>query len=162
MLGKSDGGSKPDVIPKQSCAENSVSLVPDPIKSSAGTADLSENLRLHAEEITVERRRVAGDTVRVSTRVRLREEEVEVGLLHERVEVERVAIDRIVEAVPPVRQEGDVTVLSVVEEVLVLERRLLLKEEVRVRRVQVPETHRETVSLREQVIDVSRVAHTEV
>ncbi len=162
MLRRSDGGPKPDVMPKQSCAGSSVSLVPSPVEGSAGTVELSENLRLHAETITVERQRVAGDTVRVSTRTRVRDEEVEVGLLHERVEVERVAIDRIVEAVPPVRQEGDVTVVSVVEEVLVLERRLLLKEEVRVRRVQVPETHRETVSLREQVVDVSRVAHPEV
>ena len=131
-----------------------------PIPMSSPTSpvpDAAELLRLHAEELKIERQRHAGDTVRVSTRVRERHEQVEVALVHERVEIERVAIDRVVDAVPPVRQEGDVTVLSVVEEVLVLERRLVLKEEVRVRRVQVPETHRETVSLREQVVDVSRL-----
>lgn len=128
-----------------------MSVVPEP------SEDAAETLRLHAEAVTVERRRVAGDTVRVATRVRVRDEVVEAALVHERVEIERVAIDRIVDAVPPVRQEGDVTVLSVVEEVLVLERRLVLKEEVRVRRVQVPDMHRETVALREQVVEVSRV-----
>ena len=129
-----------------------MSLVPDPFDDDA------EILRLHAEAVTVERRRVAGDTVRVTTRVRVHDEVVEAALVHERVEIERVAIDRIVDAVPPVRQEGDVTVLSVVEEVLVVERRLVLKEEVRVRLVRVPDIHRETVALREQVVEVSRVA----
>ena len=152
MVRAFEGGSDPDVIPSVSCAGRRVSIVPDPFEDAAAT------LRLHAEDVTVERRRVAGDTVRVATRVRVREEQVEVGLTHERVEIERVAIDRIVAAVPPVRQEGDVTVLSVVEEILVLERRLLLKEEVRVRLVPVADTHRETVSLREQVVDVSRVS----
>ena len=119
----------------------------------AGTA---ETLILHAEALEVGTRRVIGDTVRVSTRTRVRDEVVDETLVHERVEIERVAVDRIVDAVPPVRQEGDVTVLSVVEEVLVLERRLVLKEEVRVRRVQVMDTHRETVALREQVVEVNR------
>jgi stress response protein YsnF len=37
-----------------------------------------------------------------------------------------------------------------VEEVLVIERRLLLKEEIRLRRVRTTERHHETVTLREQ------------
>ena len=124
----------------------------------AGTA---ETLILHAEALEVGTRRITGDTVRVSTRTRVRDEVVDETLVHERVEIERVAVDRIVDAVPPVRQEGDVTVLSVVEEVLVLERRLILKEEVRVRRVQVTDTDRETVALREQVVEVNRIAPDE-
>ncbi len=132
--------------------------MPTPIVEFPETAEVSETLVLHAEEAVVNVVRVAGDTVRVSTRTRVRDEAIEVPLVHERVEIERVAIDRIVDAVPPVRQEGDVTVLSVVEEVLVVERRLVLKEEVRVRRVQVTDMHRETVPLREQVVDVNRSA----
>ena len=36
---------------------------------------------------------------------------------------------------PTIREEGDTIVIPIVEEMLVIERRLLLKEEVRVRRV---------------------------
>ena len=38
-------------------------------------------------------------------------------------------IGRPVDAVPPVREEGDTTVMSVVEEIVVVEHRLILKEE---------------------------------
>lgn len=46
--------------------------------------------------------------------------------------------------------------ISVVEEVLVLERRLVLKEEIRLRRVRTTEQHRETVMLREQQAVIER------
>jgi stress response protein YsnF len=41
---------------------------------------------------------------------------------------------RIVETAPEIRTEGDVTILPVVEEVLVVEKRLVLKEELHIRR----------------------------
>jgi stress response protein YsnF len=74
-----------------------------------------------------------------------------------RVEVERVLIERPVAAVRPTREEGDTTILSVVEEIIVIERRLILKEEVHIRRVHVAERHQETVVVREQSVEISRV-----
>ena len=81
---------------------------------------------------------------------------IDEALIRERVEIERIAVDRPIDAVPPVREEGDTTVISVVEEVLVLERRLVLKEEIRLRRVRTTEQHRETVMLREQQAVIER------
>ena len=46
---------------------------------------------------------------------------------------------------------------SIVEEVLVVERRLLLKEEVHVRRVRSTERHQESVTLRHQEAVVTRL-----
>ena len=111
---------------------------------------------LHAEEVSVTRRQVAGDTVRVATVTRQHEQLVNEVLTHERVEIERVPIGRVVDQVPPVREEGDTTIMSVVEEVVVLERRLILKEEVRIKRVRMTENHRETVMLREQDAVITR------
>ena len=65
-------------------------------------------------------------------------------------------VGRVVETTPDIRQEGDVTIVPVMEEVLVLERRLVLKEEVRIRRVRTIEAHRETVRLRFQEATVTR------
>lgn len=87
------------------------------------------------------------------TRDRLIDEE----LAHERVEVERVPIGRMVTTAPPVREEGDTTIIPVVKEIVVVERRLMLTEEVRVRRVRVAVRHVETVPVREQEAVVTRV-----
>ena len=113
-------------------------------------------IELRQEMAVVSRRVVAGQTVRVQTTTATREHLVEEELVHETIEIERVPIGRVVDAAPEVRQEGDVTVLPVMEEVLVVERRLVLKEEVRIRRVRTAETHRETVLLREQAATVTR------
>ena len=84
------------------------------------------------------------------------DETVEVDLNHDHVVVERVAVGRIVEAIPPVRQEGDVTILPVVEEEVVITRRLILTEEVHMRRVRTVTRHTETMALRKQTISVTR------
>jgi hypothetical protein len=71
--------------------------------------------------------------------------------------VERVAINRPIEVIPPIRQEGNTTIVPVVHEVLVLERRLILKEELHVRCVNVTEQHQERVVLRHQEAVVTRI-----
>ncbi|MFD1693079.1 DUF2382 domain-containing protein [Azotobacter chroococcum] len=58
--------------------------------------------------------------------------------------------------IPQVRQEGDVTVIPVLEEVLVVEKRLVLKEELRVRRVVHEEPHSVPVTLRREQVTVER------
>lgn len=70
--------------------------------------------------------------VRVSTHVTEQLQRVQADLLHETIEIERVPRDEQVSAVPPVREEDGVLIYSVVEEVLVVEKRLILREEVRV------------------------------
>jgi stress response protein YsnF len=110
---------------------------------------------LHKEDVSVEKRKVERD-VRVRVHTVHHDHLIDEALMRERVEVERVPVGRPIDAVPPVREEGDTTVISVVEEVLVLERRLVLKEEIRLRRVRTTEQHRETVMLREQQAVIER------
>lgn len=114
-------------------------------------------LPLHAEEVVVSRREIAGDTVRVSTVTREKPKLIEAQLLRERVEIERVPIDQPIDSAPEVRQDGDTTIISVVEEVIVVQRRLMLKEEIRIRRVRTTEDHRETVQVREQDALITRI-----
>ena len=121
-----------------------------------GAASISASLSLLEEQISIVRRRVEGDTVRVSTVTNTTAEHVAEEILHERVEVEHIVIGRPIDTVPLVRQEGEVTIIPVVEETLVIEKRLILKEEVHVRRVRVPDVHREVVTLRKQDIVVER------
>jgi uncharacterized protein (TIGR02271 family) len=95
--------------------------------------------------------------VRLDKTVLTRSEEVEDPLMHEEVEIERVPVGRVVDGPVPVRQEGDTTIFSLLEEVLVIEKRWVLREEVhlRVRRSEHVET--QTVDLRSEEITVQRM-----
>ena len=114
------------------------------------------NVPLHEEEISVSRREIKKANVQVALVTGTREQLIDEELTQVRVEIERVAIDRVVEVAPPTRQEGDITIIPVVEEIVVVERRLVLKEEVRVRRVSTKEQHQETVVLRQQEAVITR------
>ncbi len=118
-----------------------------------GSKDQS-GVRLHEEALSVSRRAVETSTVRIATVTRSRDCLVDEELVRERVEVEHVPIGRFVESAPPVREEGDLTIVSVVEEVV--ERRLLLREEVHIRRIRTTEHLLETVSLRRQEAVITR------
>jgi len=113
-------------------------------------------LPLYAEEISVSKRVEATNRIQVSTVTHAHEELVEALLAREEAQVERVAVGRPVDAVPPVREEGDTIVIPVVEEILLAERRLMLKEEVRIRRVRQTIRSQERVILRKQEAVVTR------
>ena len=129
-----------------------------PIDADAVTPEqgvTSSTMRLHEEVATVSKR-TQRTLVRAATSTTLRDEVVGAELDRVDIVVERVAIGRVVDAVPPVRVEGDVTILPVVEEELVLVKRLVLKEEVHLRTVRTTSLHTETVSLRAQDVTVTR------
>lgn len=103
-----------------------------------------------AEEARVRKHRA--DTERVSVRTIPEEERVVLHdeVLRDDIEITRVPIDCPVECVPPIRTEGDVTIVPVVEERLVVEKRLFVVEEIHLRRrtrvepVAIPATLRKT------------------
>ena len=120
----------------------------------------TEVLRLHEETAQISKEsRVSGE-VSVSTRTLTRDELVSQDLARTHVEITTVPIGRAVDAIPAVREEGDVTIFPVMEEVLVIERRLMLKEEVHIRKVRTIERHQESVTLRYQEAVVSRHSET--
>ena len=112
-------------------------------------------LHLHAEAAAVIKR-TRQTLVRVTSTTACHDEPVAAELAQTQVIVDRVPIGRIVEAVPPVRVEGGVTIMPVVEEELVLVRRLVLKEEVHLRTVRSVLPFAETVTLRRQDVLVTR------
>jgi len=119
-------------------------------KLAQGTAPpvQEEVIPLVAERLSVGKRTVPTGRVRVRTLVDETQEWVREDLARETAEIERVPIGREVDEVPQVRQEGDVLVVPVVEEVLVVEKRLVLKEEIRIRKDRMVERAEEPVTLR--------------
>lgn len=112
---------------------------------------------LLAEEISVSKRTVSKGRVQVSRVTRQHEQLVDELLGREHVEIERRPIDKPVYTVPAVREEGDTVIIPIIEEVLMVERRLVLKEEVRIRRIREAERHQERVTLRKQEAVVTRL-----
>jgi stress response protein YsnF len=111
---------------------------------------------LHAEQIDVERVKRETGRVKISTVTHLREHLVDEALSEEHVQVTHVDVGRVIDIMPDIRVEGDTTIVPVVEEVLVVEKRLLLKQEVHITRIRTTTRHQETVVLREQEAIVTR------
>lgn len=111
-----------------------------------------------AEELNVGSRMVESGKVRITKRVTEHEEVINEPLLREEVTVERVQVERLVDKLPDVRYEGETMILPVVEEVLVVEKRLMLREEVRIsRRQSVVPPEPQPVTLRREEVQVERV-----
>ena len=116
-----------------------------------------EVIPLVQEDIVISKRQLETGRVRVRTEVQWHTEHARADLFRDHVEVERVPVGREVESVPPVREDGDTVVIPVVEEVLVVERRLVLKEEIRMRLVAVDETVEQPMTVRRQRASVERL-----
>jgi len=102
------------------------------------------------EELEVEKRSVETGGVRVRTVVHEREETVDTPVLREEVHVERVAVNRMIESPVGIRHEGDTLVVPVLEEVLVVEKRLMLKEELRITKKRLSESQPQHFTLRSE------------
>lgn len=109
-----------------------------------------------AEELTVDTVKVARSRVRVNKRVETREEVVDRPVVHEEVFVEHVPVNRIVDEPPGTREEDGVLIIPLIEEILVIEKRLLVREEIRVSRRRTTTSTKQTITLRREVADIER------
>lgn len=97
----------------------------------------------------------------ISKRVSEHEKTIDEPLLHEEVSVERVAVNQFVDTPPEIRHEGDTMIIPVVEEQLVIKKRLFLVEELHVRK-QVVESHQpQKITLLKEEVEVKRSAVSE-
>jgi stress response protein YsnF len=111
------------------------------------------------EEVQVDKRVIdTGRGVRIHKTVAEHPCHIDERLLRDEVEVSHVPVDRIVplDAAPATRYEGETLVVPILEEVLVVERRVRIKEEVRITRTRREERHAETVMLKSEQVSVER------
>jgi uncharacterized protein (TIGR02271 family) len=109
------------------------------------------------EELEVQKRLVETGKVRITKVVHERETLVDEPLFHDNVAITRVPMQRVVDGPVPVREENGTTIISIVEEVLVVEKRLMLREEIHIHKQRV-ETHQpQHITLRSEEVRVERV-----
>jgi uncharacterized protein (TIGR02271 family) len=113
------------------------------------------------EELEVQKRLVETGKVRITKEVQERETVVDEPLFHDTVAITRVPIQRVVDGPVPVREENGTTIISIVEEVLVVEKRLMLREEIHIRKQRI-ETHQpQRITLRSEAVRVERIPNTD-
>ncbi|WP_435170370.1 YsnF/AvaK domain-containing protein [Falsirhodobacter sp. 1013] len=121
-------------------------------------ADEPKNvLPLMKETATVTAEKRITGRVRVSTHTEAVETMVPVDLADVHVEVTRVPMDRRVDRAPEVVTEGDLTIVPVVEERLIVTRELYVREEIHIRRVMHRETSDVPVTIRRQTASIERL-----
>jgi uncharacterized protein (TIGR02271 family) len=108
------------------------------------------------ERVAVDKRTVERERVSLNTRVSQREEMIDIPLTEEELRVERVEVGRLVDRPEAPREIGDTLVVPVYEEVVVVEKRLLLREELHVTRVRHERHERRPFVLRREDVDVER------
>jgi uncharacterized protein (TIGR02271 family) len=110
-----------------------------------------------AETLDIQKRRVEAGGVRVRKIVHEREEIIDEPLMREEVHVKRVPINRVVEGPIPVRHVGNTMIISLLEEVLVVEKRLMLKEELHIIKDEIETYKPQRIMLRQEEAAVERV-----
>ena len=116
--------------------------------------DKRRRIALAREELVVGKQTVERARIRVRKTVRAHEQAIAQPLRADRVDVRRIRINRVLERPAKVRQEGDVLIVPVMEEVL--EKRLVLKEELHIRTTTQQRMHKERVVLRAEHAAVER------
>ena len=113
------------------------------------------------ERLSVSKRQVESGRVRVRVAVEEREETVAQQLAHDDVEIEHVPKNVRLSEMPHVRLEGTTTIVPVVEEVVVIEKALVLVEEIHIRRRTSTEQVEIPVTLRRERATVERDSRDE-
>lgn len=124
------------------------------------TMDDKTAIPLATERPVVSIRQTETGRVRVTTRTEVFADHVEAELKGMRADVVRVSINRELEPgepLPTPRTEGEVMIIPILEEVVVVEKRLVLKEELHISQQVTTETFETSVELRRQRAVVERL-----
>jgi len=108
------------------------------------------------ERVSVTKREVETGRLRIEVSVEEREDHIPVELAHDELEIVRVPVNKAVTSLPSVRLEGATTVIPVVEEIVVVEKRLVVVEEIHVRRKSLTETKQIPVTLKSEQVRIDR------
>ncbi len=132
----------------------------DPLRQAFdadGSVQQSAVMPVIEEQLQVGKKVVETGSVRINKIVREEEVTVETPVVVEKLDIERIPINQYVESAPPaVRYEGDVMIVPILEEVVVVEKRLRLVEELRITKRQEHTQVSQPVVLRKEEVTVDR------
>jgi len=126
------------------------------IESNAASDTDSVVVPIVEERLSVQKQLRETGVVEIRKTVHEHTETVNPALASQEVEIERIPINRVVEQPIPIRYEGDTMIISLLEEVFVVEKRLVLREEVHVKQLHKEVFDPQEVLLREERVEITR------
>lgn len=108
-----------------------------------------QKIQLLKEEISVGKK-IETEKFIFEKKVESTTQSIPVDLISQAVEVQRVPMDKEVQEYPATRVEGNTTIISVVKEVPVITKKLILVEEIHITKNEFSETKTITETLREE------------
>jgi uncharacterized protein (TIGR02271 family) len=109
------------------------------------------------EQAIVDKQVIEKARVRVTKNAKEEKENIDIDVAHEEVEVTKIPVNKYVDTAPEVRFEGNTTIIPVLKEVLVVEKKILLVEEVHITKHTVNNRKQETISLLKEEVTVERI-----
>jgi uncharacterized protein (TIGR02271 family) len=126
-------------------------------RPDAAEPDMERRVPVVEEELVADTRQVKTGSVRVQKHVTRQVRQIDTPLLRETVEVRRVEVNRVVDSPPPVRREGETIIVPVVEEELIVTKRLVLKEEIHLVKRRTRDKTTQEVELNRETAEIQRL-----
>ncbi len=109
------------------------------------------------EELHIDKEVIESGKIRIIKKVNEEKSTVEVPIKHTEVSVERRPKNEYVDVNhQAIRYEGDTMIVSVLKEVVVVQKKILLVEELHINKTQHKEIHTEEVTLKSEQVSVER------
>ncbi|MGA0557667.1 YsnF/AvaK domain-containing protein [Larkinella sp. VNQ87] len=132
-------------------------MLPDQQPSENSDVGQRQTIPVIEEQLVVDKKVIETGHIRITKRVFEEEKTFEFPVLTEEFDIERVPVNQYIDTAPPaVRYEGDTMIVPVLQEVIVVEKRLLLVEEVHIHKRQTMSKTTEQVTLRREEVHIER------
>lgn len=112
---------------------------------------------LAEERLELGTKKVVDRRVRITRATRVDEKNITAELTQENADIKRFAKNEVLKAqnIPQIRQEGDVTIIPIIEERVEIIKHYVLTEEIHIIKKRSTERHQEIITLRSQEIIIS-------
>ena len=109
------------------------------------------------EEIKVTKKVIDTGVVNISKTIKESTEHIDIPLSSEEVIVNRVPKNELIDTMPAAsRYEGDVMIIPVLKEVAVVEKRMILVEEIHISKIKSEKTETQEVVVRKEEVNITR------
>lgn len=109
------------------------------------------------EQVTVSKKVVETAHVTVSKKINESAESFQIPLQQEEIVIKRVPKNELVDTMPAAsRYEGDIMIIPVLKEVAVIEKKMMLVEEIHVSKLKTERTETQQITVRKEEINVIR------
>src|SRR5690606_17543666 len=109
------------------------------------------------EHLIVDKKMIETGKLQIQKTIIEEDIEIDIPLLKETNEIKKIPKNIYVDSIPVVRQEGEVTIIPVVHEVLVVEKKLLLVEEIHVVKTVIETVEKNTVTIKKEHVVINNI-----